>query len=84
LVAGAVLFCPLQGCLDPASSLVALAIDDLGVDPQQDMHAVAGPFGDLCRRDACAQPQRDSRVPEVVGALSLDPPMTLGAERVGE
>lgn len=43
-----------------------LAVDALGVDTQQDVDAVAGPFGDLGRVHAGVEPERYRRVPEVV------------------
>ncbi len=39
------------GCFeDAALGLVLLPVDALGADPQQDVHAVARPLGDLRRR----------------------------------
>ena len=41
---------------DPALGELVLADDALGVDPQQDIHAVPGPFGDLGGIDASVEP----------------------------
>ena len=40
-----------QGSLDALPSDFIVAIHALGVDPEEDVHAVSGPFGDLRRRD---------------------------------
>ena len=47
---------------DPALGELVLADDALGVDPQQDVHAVPGPFGDLGGIDASVEPCRQTRV----------------------
>jgi hypothetical protein len=49
---------------------VLLAMEAVGVDGLQDAGAVAGAGGDLGRRGACVQPQRQGGVPQVVGAAS--------------
>ena len=46
--------------------LIPLAVDALGVDPQQHVHRVARSLRDLRRRDATVQPQRHRRVPQVI------------------
>jgi len=46
------------GFLDPALGFVLLAGDALGVDPHQDLHAVARPLGDLGRGYPGVQPGR--------------------------
>jgi hypothetical protein len=46
-----------------------LAVDALRVDPEEDIHAVSCPFGDLGRRDAGIQPKRNDRVAQVVRAF---------------
>ena len=44
-----------QGRLDALPRYLILAIDALGLDPEEDIHAVPCPFGDLGRRDpVCA------------------------------
>jgi len=45
-----------------------LADDALGVDPEQDVDAVAGPFGDLGGGDSAVEPGGEAGVPEVVRA----------------
>jgi len=52
---------------DPALGELVLADDALGVDPQQHLDAVPGPFGDLGRVYAAVQPGGQAGVPEVVG-----------------
>ena len=47
---------------------VVAVIEALGVDPEQHFDAVPGPLGDARRRDSRAQPQRYSRVTQVVGS----------------
>jgi hypothetical protein len=56
-----------QGFADPALGELVLADDSLGVDPQQHVDAVPGPFGDLGRVDAAVEPRGQTRVPQVVG-----------------
>jgi hypothetical protein len=58
----------LGGFLDTAFGFVLLAVDAPGVDPQQNIDAVAGPLGDLWRGHSGVQPSRDRRVPQIVGA----------------
>ena len=36
-----------QGLIDPLESSLLLAVNALGIDAQEDGHAVAGPFGHL-------------------------------------
>lgn len=55
--------------MDAALVGLVLAVDALGVDPQQDRDAVACPLGDLGGRDASAEPGGHACVAEVV-----DPP----------
>jgi len=43
-----------------------LAVDALGIDPEQDVHPVAGTGGYLWSRYAAVEPERDGRVPQVV------------------
>ena len=52
-----------QGFVDAALGELVLAHDALGVDAQQDVHAVPGPLGHLRGIDAAVQPG----VPQVVG-----------------
>jgi hypothetical protein len=40
----------------------------VGVDPQQHVHAVPGPFGDLGRLGSCLEPGGDTGVSQVVRA----------------
>ena len=56
-----------QGFADAALGELVLAHYALGVDPQQHVDAVPGPFGDLGRVDAAVQPRGEAGVPEVVG-----------------
>src|SRR6516162_460265 len=56
------------GFLDPALGLVLLPGDALGVDPQQDVDAVASPRSDLRGGDSGVQPGGDRRMAEIVGA----------------
>ena len=58
-----------QRSLDAFPRDLVLAIDALGVDPEEDIHAVPGPLGDLGRPDAGIQPKRNCRVAQVVRAL---------------
>ena len=55
--------------LDARLRDLILAIDALGVDPEEDIHTVPGPLGDLGGRDPGAQPSRYGRVAQVVRAL---------------
>src|ERR1039457_5328868 len=48
--------------------LVLLPGDAVGVDPEEHVHAVACPFGDLWRGHSGVKPCRDGGVTEVVGA----------------
>jgi hypothetical protein len=57
---------PAQCGVDPAAGRVPLAGEALGVDLEQHDDAVAGPLGDLRRRDTRAQPRRHRRMPQVV------------------
>src|SRR6516165_11399894 len=57
-----------SGFLNPALGLVLLPGDALGVDPQQDVDAVASPLGDLRGGYSGVQPGGDRRVAEIVGA----------------
>jgi hypothetical protein len=56
-----------HGILDAPLGRLLLAVDALGVDPQQDIDAVPGPLGDLRRCDPGVEPGRDGSVPERVG-----------------
>lgn len=58
-----------EGLGDAALGDFVLAVDALGVDAQQDLDAVAGPLGDLGRRDAGVEPAGQAGVPQVVDAL---------------
>lgn len=58
-----------QGFANAAPGELVLADDALGVDPQKNVDAVPGPFGDLGWEDAAVQPCGQSGVPEVVGPL---------------
>src|SRR5215471_19607023 len=55
-----------QGFVDAALGEFVLARDALGVDAQQHVHAVPGPFGHLGGIDAAVQPRRQAGVPQVV------------------
>ena len=57
-----------QGFADPALGEFILAHDALGVDPQEDVHAVPGPFRHLGRVDAAVEPRGQAGVPEVIWA----------------
>ena len=57
-----------SGFFDPAFGLVLLPGDALGVDPQQDVDAVASPLGDLRSGYSGVQLGGDRRVAEIVGA----------------
>lgn len=48
---------------------IVLAIDALGVNSEQNFHAVPGPRGNLRRRNSGVEPQRQARVSSVVNAL---------------
>jgi hypothetical protein len=48
-----------------------LAVDALGVDPEQDGDAVPGPLGDLGGRDTAVEPGGDAAVAKVI-----DPPVS--------
>ena len=54
--------------LDALPCQLVLPVDGLGVHPEQDVHAVPGPFSDLRWRHAGIAPGGQARVPEVVGA----------------
>jgi hypothetical protein len=54
----------------PLLGVLLLTGHALGVDAQQDSHAVPGPLGDLSRRHARAEPRRNGRVPQGVRRLS--------------
>jgi alkylation response protein AidB-like acyl-CoA dehydrogenase len=58
-----------QRRLDARVRDLVLAIDALGVDPEEDIHAVPGPLGDLGRRDPGIQPSRNGCVAQVVRVL---------------
>jgi len=51
---------------DAALGEFVLADDALGVDAQQNVHAVPRPLRDLGREDAPVQPGGQARVPQVV------------------
>jgi hypothetical protein len=55
-----------QGFFHAAADRVVLAGDALGIDPEQNVHAVTGPRGDLWGRDAAVEPGRHCGVPKVV------------------
>ncbi len=55
-----------QGFLDQLPSDLVASDDALGVDPQQDGDAVAGPLCNLGGVDAAVEPCRQAGVPEVV------------------
>jgi len=58
-----------QRGLDACPRDIILAVDALGVDPEEDIHAVPGPLGDLGRRDPGIQPSRNGCVAQVVRVL---------------
>ena len=55
-----------RGLVDAALGELVLARDALGVDAQQYVHAVPGPFGYLGGVDAAVQPGGQAGVPQVV------------------
>jgi hypothetical protein len=57
-----------QGLADATLGELVLADDVLGVDPEQHVHAVPGPFGDLGRVDAAVEPRGQAGMPQVVGS----------------
>lgn len=52
----------------PLGGLI-LTDDALGVDPEQDFHAMTCPLGHLRGGHACVEPGRDARVAQVVDTL---------------
>ena len=56
-----------QGFANPALGQLVLAYDALGIDPEEYVDAVPGPFGDLGWVDATVEPRGKARVPKVVG-----------------
>ena len=54
--------------LDPAAVLGTLTRNALGVGPEQNRHAVAGPLGDLRCGYAAVEPAGQAGVAQVVGA----------------
>ena len=60
------------GFLDAAFGFVLLSVDAPGVDPQQHVHAVASPLGDLWGGYSGVQPGGDRRVAQVVGGAWLE------------
>ena len=56
------------GFLDAAFSFVLLTVDAPGIDPQQHVDAVTGPFSDLRCGHSGVQPSGDRRVAQIVGA----------------
>ena len=57
---------PDAGRANSALGDVGLAVDALGVDPEQHVNAVPGPFGDLRGVHSGVEPHRQAGVPEVV------------------
>jgi hypothetical protein len=57
-----------EGLLDSPAGDLVMAWYAVGVDGEQDSHAVPGAGGDLGRGSAGGQPQRQRRVPQIVGA----------------
>ena len=55
-----------QRFADPALGELVLAHDALGVDPQEHVHAVAGPLGYLRGLDASVQPRGQAGMPKIV------------------
>jgi len=55
-----------KGLADAAAGELVLAEDALGVDSQENVDTVPGPFGDLGWEDAAVQPCGQAGVPEVV------------------
>jgi hypothetical protein len=51
---------------DPLVDDVLLAVDALGIDPEQDVHPMAGTGGHLWSGYAAVEPERDGRVSQVV------------------
>jgi hypothetical protein len=70
----------LLGGFDLPLVKVELAIDAVGVDPQKDLDRVAGPLGDLGRRDARVQPPGQATVRAVGHRVEHD--RYLGAARL--
>ena len=52
---------------DPGVGKLILSIDAGGIDPQQHFNRVACAAGDCRRRDSCVEPQRNGRMPQVIG-----------------
>ena len=59
-----------EGVLDPAQRLFLAAVEDLGVDLEQHVDAVACPLSDLGGVIAAGQPCGDSCMAEIVGTAS--------------
>ncbi len=57
-----------QRLADPALGDLVLPDDAPGVDLEQDVDAVASPFGDLGGWNSAIEPRRETGVPEVVRA----------------
>jgi hypothetical protein len=73
-----------QGFLDASVGDLALAVDALGIDPQEHVHAVPGTLGDLGGVHAGVEPQRHRGVPQVVGTARQRGGGPLGGEREQE
>lgn len=66
----------MSGFLDAALGFVLLAGDALGVDPQQEIHAVARPLGDLRRWHSSVEPRGQRRMAKVIGPRGQNPSRT--------
>jgi hypothetical protein len=55
-----------ERAVDPVEPDMIAAVDAIGVDREQDFHAVPGPFGYLGGGDSRVKPQRDASVAQVV------------------
>ncbi|GAA3473649.1 hypothetical protein GCM10018965_082020 [Nonomuraea roseola] len=58
--------------VDLSVDVVLLAVNALGVDAQQDVHAVTSALGDLGSRDARVQPERDGSARRSYGRAAKD------------
>ena len=52
-----------QGVFDAPLGYLVLAVDALGIDPEQHGNAVPGPLGDLGGRNPAVEPRGDARMP---------------------
>ena len=62
-----------QRPLNAPACLLLAAVETVGVDAEQHVDAVTGPFSDALRFDASLEPGRDAGVPQVVGPFGQRP-----------